>query len=128
MSDEKVHDFRSLTHKTLAGMAEETLGGKASDVGKELTTEAAQQGHDAFVPSPVTVQGQDGKLEIRGAGSPATPKGQRGRIAIFMPASERVTIIRERVGQSYAGLWIHEVVNREGKKFLASDIQLKPLS
>lgn len=49
----------------------------------------------------------------------------RGRVLLFIPTGERVTIMRPKVGRNYHGDWIHEVVNREGKEFLASERQLK---
>lgn len=128
MSSEKIHDFSSVKHKTLAEMAQEAVGGKANTVEKKIAVDAAQQGHDGFMPVPVAVQGTNGKQEIRGAGTPATPsKGQRGRIVVFIPTKEKVTVTKERVGQNYNGGWIHEVTSREGKNFLAADSQLKEL-
>jgi len=127
MSSEKVHDFNSLGHKTLRQMAEEAIGGNAAKVEKKIAVDAAQQGHDAFTPA-ATVQGTNGKLEIRGAGNPATPsKGQRGRIVIFIPTKEKVTVTKERVGQNYNGGWVHQVTSREGQVFLAADNQLQEL-
>lgn len=128
MGSEEIHDFRSLKHKTLAEMAEEAIGGKANTVEKKIAVDAAQQGHDGFLPIPVVVQGQNGKSEVRGAGNPATSvKGQRGRIVVFTPTKEKVTVTRERVGQNYNGGWVHEVTNREGQQFLAAESQLKEL-
>jgi hypothetical protein len=94
-----------------------------------INLEAAAQGHDGFFPVAVQVPQSDGKTVTRGQTNP-TPKkdgAYRGRILLFEPTKERVTILKERVGQSYQGDWLHEVTTREGHKFLAMQKQLKDL-
>lgn len=67
--------------------------------------------------------------ENKPAENPVPPKeeNKRGRILVFKPTGEKVTVLKENVGRSYEGTKIHEVANREGHVFLASDKQLKGL-
>ncbi len=102
-------------------MAQEALG-KPQQAEKQIQQAAAAHGHDGFMPEKVAVPGKNG-LEIRGNGNPPSPK-QRGRVFIFKPTGERVTVTREKVGVSYEGVAIHEVTARNGNKFLASIKQL----
>lgn len=112
MSD-KQHGYKDLKHKTIWDLAPGAI-----------EKEAASHGHDGLMPTPVTVV-RDGKQAIRGNGNPTPSKGQRGRIAVFTHTGERVTVLKEKVGESYNGVPIHEVTTREGKIFLASENQLK---
>ena len=95
----------------------------------QVKIRAESSGHEAYFPVPVQVEGKDGKTEIRGQIDPAlgVEEALRGRIYIFTPTGERVTIIRPRVGKSYKGDWIHEVITREGHSFLSTQKQLKNL-
>lgn len=97
---------------------------EVSSAKRAIATEAEAQGHDGFFPVPVVLAGENGKKTIRGQVK-AAPSGEKGRLLIFLPTHENVTVVRQKVGQTYAGHWIHEVVSREGKKFLASAKQLK---
>jgi len=87
-----------------------------------IATEAA--GHDAFFPTTVEVPNGKGGTTIRGQSKPTLPS-QRGRILLFVPTKEKVTVVRDRVGKSYQGDWIHEVTTRDGHVFLALQKQLK---
>ncbi|SRR6266704_3144733 len=91
-----------------------------------IELEAASSGHDGFFPAAVQVTSSEGKTVIRGQTNPTPQKNGtgRGRILLFSPTKEKVTILREKVGQSYNGDWIHEVTTREGHKFLAMQKQL----
>ena|SRR2546421_2058689 len=91
-----------------------------------IELEAAASGHDGFFPVAVQVPSSNGKTVTRGQTNPAPQKNGtgRGRILLFAPTKERVTILRERVGQNYNGDWIHEVTTRDGHKFLAAQKQL----
>lgn len=94
-----------------------------------IELEAASRGHDGFFPAAVQVSSSNGKVVVRGQTSP-TPSGnesERGRILVFKPTDEKVTVLRTKVGQSYKGDWIHEVTTRDGHKFLALQKQLKKL-
>jgi hypothetical protein len=87
---------------------------------------AASSGHDGFMPVAVQVPSEDGKTVVRGQTNPTPQNGSsRGRILVFTPTQEKVTILREKVGQSYKGDWLHEVTTRDGHKFLAMQKQLK---
>lgn len=91
--------------------------------------ESTSHGHDAFMPVAVQVPQKNGSVAVRGQVDPV-PNGQkssRGRILLFLPTKERVTVVREKVGQSYKGDWLHEVITREGHQFLALQKQLKTL-
>lgn len=92
-----------------------------------INLEAASSGHDAYLPTTVRVQTDEGKIVTRGPASPTPSKEVvgRGRILLFLPTKEKVTIIREKVGRSYNGDWLHEVTTREGHTFLALQKQLK---
>jgi hypothetical protein len=81
-------------------------------------------GHDAYMPVPVQIEGENGKRELRGQSQPKTP-GAKGRLLIFLPTGEKVTVVRENVGRSYKGDNLHEVTTREGHKFCALQAQLK---
>jgi hypothetical protein len=111
MADEK-------KHTTLTDL----LGQK-----NRIEFEATSKGHDGFFPVAVQVSGPDGKVSTRGQTDPTLRKNksERGRILVFEPTKEKVTILRPRVGQSYRGDWIHEVTTREGHKFLALQKQLE---
>ena len=111
----KQNGYKDLKHKTILDLAPSTV-----------EKEAAKNGHDGFMPTSVKVM-KDGKQITRGNGNPTPSKGQRGRIATFTYTGERVTVLQERVGESYNGTPIHEVTTREGKIFLASENQLKAL-
>jgi hypothetical protein len=123
MGVEKIHDFKNIGHRTMAQMAQEVLG--VRDGTKKIEEEAEAQGHDGFVPVPVTVTDKAGHRVIRGQGSLAPSLGKRGQVFVFEPTHDRVTVLRHKVGNSYAGDVIHEVVNKDGHKFLASERQLK---
>jgi hypothetical protein len=86
---------------------------------------AASSGHDGFFPVAVQVEAVDGKTITRGQTNPTSQNGLRGRIFVFLPTQEKVTILKEKVGQSYKGDWLHEVTTRDGHKFLAMQKQLK---
>jgi hypothetical protein len=92
-----------------------------------IELEAAASGHDGFFPVPIQVPTADGKTVLRGQATPPPRKKavERGRIIVFLPTQEKVTVLREKVGQSYKGDWLHEVTTREGHKFLAMQKQLK---
>jgi hypothetical protein len=114
---EQDNSYHGLRHRTIIEMAKEVGTGK-------LSAEAAAQGHDAYFPVPVAVQNEQGKTVIRGqARKPVV--SQRGKIFVFLPTREKVTILRTKVGEAYDGTAIHEVATREGKKFLSSQKQLK---
>ena len=111
-------------------MAEERKFTSLQDLLKQkerISLESAGHGHEAFFPVAVRVQGEDGKVSIRGKATPTPPAdvAKRGRILMFIPTKERVTLLRERLGKSYQGDWIHEVTTRDGHKFLAMQKQLK---
>lgn len=91
-----------------------------------IEREAASGGHDGFFPVAVQVPSADGKTVIRGQVNPPSQKNgsSRGRILMFTPTKEKVTVLREKVGQSYNGDWLHEVTTRDGHKFLAMQKQL----
>jgi hypothetical protein len=94
----------------------------------KIEAEAAASGHDGFMPVQVVVPGSNGKPTVRGQAKRAAPyqeAGDKGRSFLFWPTKEMVTIVREKVGKAYSGDWIHEVISREGKKFLASVSQLR---
>jgi hypothetical protein len=95
---------------------------------KELiTAEAASKHHDGFVPTvPRAPVEEEVSAPVRKNGT-APPKEEvgRGRILLFLPTNEKITILKERVGQSYGGDWLHEVTTRDGHKFLAMQKQLK---
>lgn len=92
-----------------------------------IELEAASRGHDGFFPEAVRIPQADGKVVTRGQTDPASQNGssERGRILMFEPTKEKVTVLRAKVGQSYHGDWIHEVTTRDGHKFLALQKQLK---
>lgn len=94
-----------------------------------IEMEAAASGHDGFFPAVIQVPSADGKTITRGQTNPAPQKNGtgRGRILMFEPTNEKVTILKERVGQSYKGDWLHEVTTKDGHKFLALQKQLKNL-
>jgi hypothetical protein len=94
----------------------------------KIANEAASHGHDGFFPIPVVVSGANGSTTVRGQTKKATPLGDRGRLLVFIPTGERVTVMKEKVGQTYNGDDIHEVVSKDGRKFLASLKQLKELN
>ena len=112
-----------IAYKPPAGC--KTLVELTSDKGT-IAAEAAANGHDGFLPVPVVTAGSNGKPTVRGQvrATPPSP-AERGRSFLFWPTKEKVTIVREKVGKSYSGDDIHEVVSREGKKFLASASQLR---
>lgn len=99
------------------------------DQKKRIEIEAASSGHDGFFPVVVQVSSADGKTVTRGQTNPTSQKNgvARGRILMFEPTKEKVTVVKERVGQSYKGDWLHEVTTKEGHKFLALQKQLKNL-
>lgn len=99
------------------------------DQKSRIELEAASSGHDGFFPVTVQIPSKDGKTITRGQTNPTPQKNgaQRGRILMFEPTKEKVTVVKERVGQSYNGDWLHEVTTREGHKFLAMQKQLKDL-
>jgi len=75
---------------------------------------------NARVPQP--------KLPVRPPAQkddPTTMQSNRGRVLIFIPTGEKVTVVRDVVGQNYSGEWVSEVISREGKKFLAARKQLR---
>lgn len=90
-----------------------------------ISVEASGNGHDGFFPAVVQVPSPDGKTVTRGQTNPTPRKSERGRILMFLPTKEKVTVLREKVGQSYNGDWLHEVTTRDGHKFLALQKQLK---
>jgi hypothetical protein len=97
------------------------------DQKSRIELEASVGGHDGFFPVPIQVPTADGKMVLRGQMTTAPPKNAvgRGRILIFIPTKERVTIVRSKVGQSYKGDWMHEVVTKDGHKFMALQKQLQ---
>lgn len=112
-------------------MAEERKFTAIGDLLKQcerISSEAA--GHDAFFPVAVRVPSTDGKTTIRGQAKSTSQSeiAERGRRLLFIPTKEKVTLVRTRVGNSYQGDWIHEVVTKDGKKFLAMQKQLKELT
>jgi hypothetical protein len=118
---EKVHDFKSVGHPTLARMAKDAIGGEAqallgSSGHEKILTKALEEGHDkkpAEVPGPTLVS------------SASTEADEWGRIFVFGPTKELVKVIRENVGKTYQGGIIHEVKTKSGKVFLANVQQLK---
>lgn len=93
-----------------------------------IKIEAGSRGHDAFMPTPVRVQDENGQATVRGQSNPAQMENSLlGRILLFLPTKEKVTVVREKVGKSYRGMWLHEVTTKDGKKFLALQTQLQEL-
>lgn len=115
MGKEKDNNLPPLRHETLADLMK--------DSGK-IATAALLAGHTGEIPRPVVQSKED--LEKKNGNSATLPEkeGQRGRIFMFKPTGERVTVMKERVGNTYAGDWVHEVISRDGKQFLASTKQL----
>lgn len=115
MSDEKDHSGKGLKHQTLFDLVRnpqriETQSAGHPALGLQKTAPVSPQ-------VPVVSPPAEKKSEPQ--------KGVRGKAYIFVPMSERVTVIREKVGNTYNGDWIHEVVGKDGRKFLASTKQLK---
>lgn len=95
-------------------------------LGNKPAIASQSAGHDAFFPTPVQVPDGAGSTTIRGQAGPASrDESKRGRILLFIPTKEKVTVIRERVGKSYNGDWLHEVTTRDGHTFLSLQKQLK---
>ncbi len=96
------------------------------DTKNRIEAEAALGGHDGFFPAVVQIPSADGKTVARGQVNPTSQKNgpSRGRILMFTPTKEKVTVLREKIGQSYHGDWLHEVTTRDGHKFLAMQKQL----
>lgn len=117
MGDEKVHDFKSLGHKTLAQIAKEGLE-SPSEVERRIDKEAQVQRKPQA--DPHSKNGKKNPTQV-------PEERELGRIRVFKPTKERVTVVRERVGKAYNGVWIHGVVNRAGDEFLASETQLGDL-
>ena len=97
--------------------------------GSRIKSTARSYGHDAFMPVPTRQEGET-VSQARGQSAPApkkpsTPAGDRGRRLTFQPTGERVTVVREKIGRSYHGDWLHEVVTADGHKFMAMQKQLK---
>lgn len=76
-------------------------------------------------PAAIDGEGVVAQDAIKKAAAPAVEEDSKGRRLVFKPTSETVTIVREKVGQTYNGDWIHEVVSKDGHKFLSSERQLK---
>ena len=118
MSEDQDYSFKSLKHQTLADLVRNPA---------KIDAAVDTVDHSGFLPkstSPVTKKKVELKIGEK-ASITSNGNGQRGRIFLFKPTKERVTVLREKVGNAYDGAFIHEVVNREGKKFLASTKQLE---
>ena len=108
------NSIRGLKHSTLAALvnAPEQLATIHSVSEPEvLAAEKAKKDEAPVVEKPASHE----------------PPEERGRFLIFLPTNERVTISRVVVGQTYAGLHVHEVITKDGRKFLASSKQLRKL-
>lgn len=112
----KVHDFRSLPHKTLANL---TAG--------EVRAEAEGAGHAAWMPTPVAEKTADGVLTLRGQVNAQKFKSEiaeRGKPFRYNPTKERVVLLREKVGVTYDGREVVEVATQDGKVFLTGRYML----
>lgn len=121
---EKVRDFKSIAHPTLAALAQGKVAGTApamlgtSDrtLEKGILEHAREEKQKIETPAPAAPE--------------VTPPTQDGlgvdwsRVFIFIPKKEIVVVTRQQVGKSYNGEWIHEVKNKSGKLFLANEKQL----
>jgi hypothetical protein len=112
MSENDQHSYRGLKHRTIIEMAKEVGTGK-------LEAEAA--GHDTCFPVPSASQ----KRTPKGGSKEVKSTDQRGMIYVFVATNEKVTVVRSNVGQTYDGTAAHEVVTRDGHKFLANQKQLR---
>lgn len=122
-SEDKDNSFQSLKHQTLADLVRSP--GKIEQRAKE-------QGHAEVIPKLVETQSRwktpaPAVKKLNPSSLPKKEQGERGRIFLFEPTKEKVTVVRNQVGQTYAGDWIHEVTGRDGHKFLASTKQLREL-
>jgi len=127
MADETgpVKDFKSLGHRTLAQMAEEVKKGDASRIRVEAS------GHGSILNLPVHDAEIVDEAPARDNRPPAGKRvktlsaSTRGKIFVFVPTGDHVTVTKELVGKTYNGDPIHEVTSRQGRIFLASSKQLK---
>ncbi|SRR6266566_3973780 len=120
MSQSEDHSFSSIKHSTLADLARNPA---------KIEMEAKAAGHTGNLVDLVDAAKAEKHVDV-----PLEKKkekivavnghGTRGQIFVFRPTGGRVTVVLEKVGNAYDGTWIHEVVDREGKKFLASMKQL----
>lgn len=109
-----------LRHSTIRTLTENSQSIRAA---------ARAGGHDAFMPVPTR---QEGEVESQARGQsqptpikkPVQGSDGRGLRLVFLPTREKVTLVREQVGRSYKGDWLHEVITGDGHKFLAMDKQL----
>ncbi len=116
---EKVHDFKSVGHPTLAKMAKDAIGGSApallgSSGHEDILKQAVEEASKNKEQGPTLV-----------SSTPEEEKDDWGRIFVFAPTKEIVKIVRESVGKNYAGEAIHEVKTKSGKRFLVNMKQLK---
>ena len=125
-NENKVHDFKNVGHRTLAQMAKEVLGGDPVPALTRIKSDANTLKHEEVARTKIhdaEIVEEPNKKEVPVDSAPH--KEERGRILLFKPTGETVTVVRQRVGASYNGDHIHEVISREGKVFLASTKQLK---
>jgi hypothetical protein len=117
--EDKDYSFKSLKHQTLADLVKNPV-----KIGVEAA--AAGQTGDLIPPAQPKPEKKQ-QAPVKKKENPTTVangKSFRGRVFLFKPTSERVTVIRENVGNAYDGDWIHEVISRDGKMFLVSMKQL----
>lgn len=122
-SEDKDNSFQSIKHQTLADLVR-----SPEKIDREAKGQEKVKGAPSFVETLPPVVQKVEATAVRKANPSSLPKkelGQRGRIFLFEPTKERVTVIRNRVGQTYGGDWIHEVTARDGHKFLSSEKQLR---
>lgn len=110
-------------------MAKDVLGDQGVPALTRIKEEASTLKHDEIAREVVhqaEIVEEEPKKTVE-ASRPISRQKERGRMFVFKPTGERVTVTKDRVGLSYNGDVIHEVTSREGKVFLASTRQLKDL-
>lgn len=118
MAEERDNSWKGLAHVKLVDL----VGSP-----QKIEQDAKKAGHTGSLATPVVAQPEVKVEETtkKNGNPPLVPqKGVRGRGYLFRPTGEKVTVVRERVGCAYDQSWIHEVIARDGKKFLASTKQL----
>lgn len=93
----------------------------------KIEQEAVSNKHEGFLPTVAQFPKEPEATVEKKNPTPQKKEVERGRILLFTPTKEKVTILREKVGKSYTGDWLHEVTTRDGHKFLAMQKQLTVL-
>src|SRR5208283_412175 len=99
----KTHDFKSLGYKTLAQMAKDVLGDQSVPALTRIKDDASTLKHDEIARKVVhqaEIVEEAPKNTTVEASRPTSQQKERGRMFMFKPTGERVTVTKDRVGRN----------------------------